>query len=714
MEDAAVGDLARTAGLEYSVVMKAVMDHADADKSDNFGKFAARASAECLLAFVEQHVPPRATRDDAILAPGTEDATVWRALSRKGAAAGPHLDKVFEGADPRAIRAGFTVLGRLSAEHEEVAGWIARVLARDVAGRAMEAFAAAKTVGERTAHAALGMELARALEREGTIELAERLEPELPHPSQTVSLREVGLWVLTKRLARLPEGSTQEERARILNNLSLWQGALGRREAALASTREAVDLHRELAQARPEAFLPNLAMSLDNLGNRQSELGQHEAALASTQEAVDLHRELAQARPEAFPPDLAMSLDNLGSRQSELGQHEAALASTQEAVDLHRKLAQARPEAFLPDLAMSLDNLGSRQSELGQHATALVSTQEAVDIRRKLAEARPDAFLPDLAMSLNNLGVDQSALRQREAALASTQEAVDIRRKLAEARPDAFLPDLAMSLDNLGSRQSELGQREAALASTQEAVDIRRKLAEARPEVFLPDLAMSLDNLGRRQSELGQREAALASAQGALDAIWPFFLRLPAAFGRGTSVVLGNLLKHMEGLGQAPSSDLLQRTSVLGARLGEAHVRTMLGDSVRALLIAGKAKLSLGKDAGLDDLQRALDLARGTGDDVLLAHAYLENANARFWRQDYEDARMYYLTAAALFQKHKLFARYALAYKLLVLLSLEVGRRDDAVRFFQSAEQVLVESGDAGALSDLQSVASKAEQRQRE
>src|SRR5262249_58025350 len=106
------------------------------------------------------------------------------------------------------------VRGRLSEDHEEAAGWIARMLARDVAGRAMEAFAAAKTVGERTAHAALGMELARALEREGTVELAERLEPELPHPHQTVSLREVGAWVLTKRLAGRSEELAQEERDR--------------------------------------------------------------------------------------------------------------------------------------------------------------------------------------------------------------------------------------------------------------------------------------------------------------------------------------------------------------------------------------------------------------------------------------------------------------------------------------------------------------------
>lgn len=71
MEAAAIGALAWAKGLPYSVVMKAVMDHADTDKSDNFKAFAAMASAEVLIAFVRQNVPPRATGEDPILTPGT-------------------------------------------------------------------------------------------------------------------------------------------------------------------------------------------------------------------------------------------------------------------------------------------------------------------------------------------------------------------------------------------------------------------------------------------------------------------------------------------------------------------------------------------------------------------------------------------------------------------------------------------------------------------
>ena len=42
---------------------------------------------------------------------------------------------------------------------------------------------------------------------------------------------------------------------------------LGRREEALSSAEEAVPLYRQLAQQRPDAFLPDLAMSLGALGN---------------------------------------------------------------------------------------------------------------------------------------------------------------------------------------------------------------------------------------------------------------------------------------------------------------------------------------------------------------------------------------------------------------------------------------------------------------
>jgi len=57
MESAAILGLAYLARLPFTVVMKGVMDHADRFKSDNMKSFAARASAECLIAFLRRHLP---------------------------------------------------------------------------------------------------------------------------------------------------------------------------------------------------------------------------------------------------------------------------------------------------------------------------------------------------------------------------------------------------------------------------------------------------------------------------------------------------------------------------------------------------------------------------------------------------------------------------------------------------------------------------------
>jgi tetratricopeptide (TPR) repeat protein len=100
-----------------------------------------------------------------------------------------------------------------------------------------------------------------------------------------------------------------------------------------------------------EQILDHLAARVGTLGTRLSNLGRREEALAASQEAVDIRRRLVQTRPDAFLPDVAMSLNNLGAMLSNLGRREEALAATQEAVDIRRRLAQTRPDAFLPDLA---------------------------------------------------------------------------------------------------------------------------------------------------------------------------------------------------------------------------------------------------------------------------------------------------------------------------------------------------------------------------
>src|ERR1035441_1146182 len=110
-------------------------------------------------------------------------------------------------------------------------------------------------------------------------------------PQQTLVLREKAVEVnqlLLERLKRLPGNSeqTRSDLARLSNNLSVRLSDLGRREEALAQAEEAVRIRRQLAQAWPDAFLPNLATSLNNLANRLSALGRREEALAQAEEAL--------------------------------------------------------------------------------------------------------------------------------------------------------------------------------------------------------------------------------------------------------------------------------------------------------------------------------------------------------------------------------------------------------------------------------------------
>ncbi len=406
---------------------------------------------------------------------------------------------------------------------------------------------------ERTAHGShpLDVCLAEMLRRDPTRAAAFEVTVKQRAPHWAAGFGAAVLSVLADQAAN------PEDRARLLGNLSVHLSDLGEREAALAATQEAVELHRALADLEPDAFTSHLARSLTNLGVDLSALGRREEALAATQEAVELRRALADAHPDVFTPDLARSLINLGGDLADLGLQEEALAVTQEATEHFRDLARDRPDAFTHNLAVSLNNLGKMLSDVGRHEAALAAIQEAVQLYRNLTDTHPDAFTHHLARSLNNLGNALSAVGQREEALSVTQEAVEFRRALARARPEAFSADLAASLNNLGIRLSGVGRSEEALAAAREAVELCRGLARTRPDVSTPDLVRSLTNLGNRLWGLGRRKEALAATEEAVRSLRPFFLRNSAAFASLMATVVGNYREVFNATGRSVDEDLL-------------------------------------------------------------------------------------------------------------------------------------------------------------
>ncbi len=108
------------------------------------------------------------------------------------------------------------------------------------------------------------------------------------------------------------------------------------------------------------------AASLNNLANDLSKLGQREQALEAAKEAVALRRELADARPEVFTPDLAASLGTLALRLSELGQRKQALEAAREAVALIIPALQQHPMAFQHNAKIMMGNYVRLCEELEQ------------------------------------------------------------------------------------------------------------------------------------------------------------------------------------------------------------------------------------------------------------------------------------------------------------------------------------------------------------
>jgi len=207
-----------------------------------------------------------------------------------------------------------TVLNRLAARRPSESKWLRAAFELDLEGLADSAVDVAVGGGDP-----IGKLLANVFESAGSVELAERLMDRCDTDAfqQSVPLRELAA-VATQRVAeaewKAPADRTEQQLARLAglaNNLAIRYGDLGRREDALEAASEAVAHCRKLAEVRPDAFLPDLALALNTLGKQYSGLGRQDEALQAVSEAVEHCRKLAGVRPDAFLRELAGSLINL-------------------------------------------------------------------------------------------------------------------------------------------------------------------------------------------------------------------------------------------------------------------------------------------------------------------------------------------------------------------------------------------------------------------
>jgi hypothetical protein len=140
------------------------------------------------------------------------------------------------------------------------------------------------------------------------IEVLEAIEARLPddrHVDLDLAATAITTTLTRHRLADLADPA---DRAR-LHATHAWRLAnAGHHQQALAPSQDAAELYRQLAQANPAAYLPNLATSLWGYAwvcvNIDRDLS---GALAAAQEAISLYTRLAERSPAVFAGHLVVA-----------------------------------------------------------------------------------------------------------------------------------------------------------------------------------------------------------------------------------------------------------------------------------------------------------------------------------------------------------------------------------------------------------------------
>ena len=219
------------------------------------------------------------------------------------------------------------------------------------------------------------------LRRAATIssQLAALLERVGPAGAKVMAWRiAVERWLgLVERRAEL-DHDPRTKLAEALDNLGLALSDQDRGREALAVTREAVALRRDLAHEEPELHRSTFATSLTNLAIDLESNGEPEAALSARVEALEHLKVLVEAEPEDRLGSLAEALGDLSLSLVELGRVREARTEATACVEAARALVVFDPEYYGPELARALDVRASVACEARDHAAGFVDLDEAL------------------------------------------------------------------------------------------------------------------------------------------------------------------------------------------------------------------------------------------------------------------------------------------------------------------------------------------------
>ncbi|TFK23731.1 hypothetical protein FA15DRAFT_670209 [Coprinopsis marcescibilis] len=285
----------------------------------------------------------------------------------------------------------------------------------------------------------------------------------------------------TRRLAIADPERFAGVLGRVLRSLSLPISMTGGSPAALLLSKEAVEIHRRLAQQNEPRYVGDLSASLFALADDYSDLKMYNEAKETTRDAIEKCRRCNTLNPKSSTCQArtAATLRFLGSMESKLGNTEAAIEAMNESVAILRRLTGVvDSRKYHESLAKSYEKLASHYSSDEKYHEAIENVKRSILIRRMLVERDPQQFKAKLAKSLDDHCYSLGRLRQHREAVDVGEEAVVIRRDLNTEDPTTQnKADLSWSLLHLARQKHHLDCYNIdSLKFSQEAVALRRQL----------------------------------------------------------------------------------------------------------------------------------------------------------------------------------------------------------------------------------------------
>jgi serine/threonine-protein kinase len=202
----------------------------------------------------------------------------------------------------------------------------------------------------------------------------------------------------------------REQRAAILNDLSVLKSSLGAYAEALELARQA----QALKDALPDTPPRERAIGQANVASALDGLKRYDESYAAYRQALRI--EEAMTPPPEL--DISITLNNIAYLLNEMGRVDEAIPAQERSIELRRKVMG--PD--YPRLVAPLSNLARQYSQVGRHAEAAAAMRDALRLAPQAFSAH-DQMLGHLYASAASIAL---ARDDRAEARVQAQRALDV------------------------------------------------------------------------------------------------------------------------------------------------------------------------------------------------------------------------------------------------------------------------------------------------